>query len=427
MTVTSRFFHDKSRAASRQIINPFPSPPTGRTAIARLHSRAPTPKLSWTNTDLEAWISGTLPGAIFFLDTGILTRELDPSIWNVLTGKRIPITPGVTRELLPWLRNPFCNRAIRDSVVAAFTQGSHSSPPSQFPRSGFGLFAPGETFTAHGYEYYLNLLALRKMMGPVATAVLTKRLGRAPSQDEFHAEVQSQFGERGYLLARKGLEAQNSPNRLTDEHTVVTAMLTAITTGNEVVIMTRDPDVLEQYAKLCTLVKEHYRATLVAELYASDPKAFGFKTVPVIDYDVRARFSGESALMLETDDAEFNPLPRKFHFVNIYCLLLGGAPNDMKATVSNFCAETEMAQSLRMKASTDGLTTDKFDGRNCIILTKHLTPERQKVMVLIGQERKARFGHFSPGIDDVHNTLMPNEVSMQVHYDSAAPVSRAMP
>jgi hypothetical protein len=254
------------------------------------------------------------------------------------------------------------------------------------------------------------------MMGPLASAVLTKQLGRAPTQEEFHAEVQSQFGERGYLLAKKGLEAQDSANKLTDEQLVVTAMLTAILKGSEVVIVTRDPDVLEQYAKLCTLMKEHYRAMLIAERYSADPAAYAFKEVPLLHDNLRARFSGDSILEFETRDSDFNPLPRKFHFVMIYCLLIGGESDNMKVTVSSFCAETEMARALRLKAATNGLTTDRFGGRNCIILTEHLTPDKQKVIALIGNEKRARFADFTPGVDDVHNTLTPNEVSMRVHY-----------
>jgi hypothetical protein len=417
MTVTSRFFSEKSREASRQIANPFPHPPPGRSPIARLHAHSPSPKLNWTSSDLADWISRCLPGAIFFPDTGIFTRDLGPAVWNALTKKRIPITPGVARELLPWLTNPFCNKEIRDSVLAASKAGFPSAPAGQFPPSGFGLFAPGRRFADHGYEYYVNLLALRKMMGPLATAALTKKLGREPTLEEFHAEVQSQLGERGYLLARKGIEAQDSPNKLTDEHLVVTATLTAIMSGSEVVIMTRDPDVLEQHAKLCTLMKEHYRATLAAELYAENPSVFAFEEVPLIEESLRARFSGESVLRLETSDAEFNPLSKRFHFVCIYCLLLGTAPENIKVTVSSFCAETEMAKALAMKASTGGLTTDKFNGRNCIILTEHLTPKRQKVIVLIGHEQKAKFGNFAPGVDDVHNTLTSNELSMRSRYD----------
>ena len=123
--------------------------------------------------------------------------------------RRILITPGVFQELLPWLRDPFCNKAIRD-VVASAAKTELGIPTQTRSAANVKLLIPDDEFTSHGYDYYLQLLTLRKMMGPLASAVLTKKLGRAPTQEEFHAEVQSQFGERGYLLAKKGLEAQNS-------------------------------------------------------------------------------------------------------------------------------------------------------------------------------------------------------------------------
>ena len=156
-----------------------------------------------------------------------------------------------------------------------------------------------QQFTDHGYEYYLKLLTIRKAMGPLAVAVLTKKLGRAPTQDEFIAEVQSRFGERGSLIARKGLAAANSPNRLTDEHLVVSAALTAILRGSEVLIVTRDPDVLEQYVKVLVLMKEHYRAMLAAEQYASNPATMAFREVPVENGGVHIpTFTGNSFLEL---------------------------------------------------------------------------------------------------------------------------------
>jgi hypothetical protein len=52
--------------------------------------------------------------------------------------------------------------------------------------------------------------------------------------------------------------------------------------------VTRDPDVLEQYAKLRTLMKEHYRAMLMAERYAANPAAYPFKEVPLVHDYLRA-------------------------------------------------------------------------------------------------------------------------------------------
>jgi hypothetical protein len=185
--------------ASQGVQNPFPSPPPGRSPIGRLHSKGPSPKLDWATSDLVDAISASQEDAIFFPDTGVFTRDLDVASWNALCARRILITPGVWTELLPWLKTPFCNKEIRNSVVAAVKNQVGITDQSQTAiRSNVEVLLLNENFTNHGYEYYLKLLTLRKMMGPLATAVLTKKLGRAPTQDEFHAEVQSQFGERGF-------------------------------------------------------------------------------------------------------------------------------------------------------------------------------------------------------------------------------------
>lgn len=420
MTVTSRFFEEKSRAAARQIKNPFPNPPPGRGPIGRLHARFSSAKAESTTSELVDLIGASQEDAIFCLDTGVFTRDLDVAVWNALRTRHILISPNVCRELLPWLKTPFCNMGIRDSVVAALknqsgTVGQRAAPPN------IELACVNEEFINHAYLYYVRLLTLRKMMGPLVTAVLTEKLGRAPMQAEFCAEVQRQFGERGFLLAKKGLDVANSPNKLTDEHLVVTAVMTAIMRGSEVIIVTRDTDVFEQYVKLLCLMKENYRAMLAAERYALKPAALAFRQVPVRNDGPYVHvFSGSSVLEFETTDAEFNPLPPKCHFVNIYCLLLGGEPTSMKVTFSTFCAETEMARALRVKASTNGLNTDKFNGCNCIIHTEHLTPDRQRVTVLIGKERTVRFGDFTVGIDDANNTLTVNELTTKFHYDGVA-------
>jgi hypothetical protein len=83
----------------------------------------------------------------------------------------------------------------------------------------------------------------------------------------------------------------------------------------------------------------------------------------------------------------------------------------MKVTLSSFCAETEMAQMLKVKAMTGGLSTDKFGGRNCTIQTAPLTPENHKVIVSIGKETMMPFGDYSFGFDDFQNTLFENERS----------------
>ena len=250
-------------------------------------------------------------------------------------------------------------------------------------------------------------------------SVLTKKLGRTPTNDEFSGEVQRYLGPRGALIAKKGLQAASADYKLTDEQLVVMAVLTAIMRGKEVLIVTRDADVLEQYFKILCLMKEHYRAMLVAERYAANPGTMPFREVPIETDGMHIpKFTGSSVLEFETTDVEFNPLPASFNFVNIYCVLLGGAPSEMKVTWCSFCAETEMAEMLKMKTITGGLNTDKFGGRNCTIYTTPLTPENHRVVVTIGKEWTHSLGELgSVGQDDYQNALFENELSSRYSYD----------
>src|ERR1700683_4102612 len=120
MTVTTRFFEEKRAIASRRFPSPFPNPPPNRSPLGRLHFHGPTPKFDCSAADL-ARLKGefSLPDAILFLDTNVFTRELDMSVWEAFFKRRILVTPGIWKELLPWLKNPFHNKTIRDRFRAA--------------------------------------------------------------------------------------------------------------------------------------------------------------------------------------------------------------------------------------------------------------------------------------------------------------------
>ena len=93
----------------------------------------------------------------------------------------------------------------------------------------------------------------------------------------------------------------------------------------------------------------------------------------------------------------------------------------MRVTLCSFCAETEMAQVLRMKAATNGLCTDKLDGRNCTIRTAPFEADNHKVIVTIGREIVLPFGGFgSFGSDDLNNALFGSEEHTRASYDEPA-------
>jgi hypothetical protein len=132
MTVTTGSLLEKRPIAVRKIRSPFPNPPPNRQPIPRLSFRGPSPKLDCSTEDLiHAIRVAALPEAVLFLDTNVFTKELDLSAWDAFFSRRIFITPRVFEELLPWLKNPFYNKPIRDRVVAAVQNQVRSAQNSQ--------------------------------------------------------------------------------------------------------------------------------------------------------------------------------------------------------------------------------------------------------------------------------------------------------
>ena len=128
MTVTSRFVDEEPLLASRRIRSPFPNPPPNRSAIGRLTFHGPSPKLDLSAGELAHAIGvAALQDAVVFLDTNIFIADLDASVWDALFTRQIFITPDVWKELLPWLKTPLHNKAVRDRVVAAVQNQAKSS------------------------------------------------------------------------------------------------------------------------------------------------------------------------------------------------------------------------------------------------------------------------------------------------------------
>lgn len=118
-----------------------------------------------------------------------------------------------------------------------------------------------------------------------------------------------------------------------------------------------------------------------------------------------------------TTDDHFDPLPANFHFVNAYCVLLGGESSDLKVTWCNFCAETEMADMLKIKAATKDLSTDKIEGKNCTSRTEPLLEHDHRVVISIGNEPVFEFGPLGRFyLSDLNNALFENERHIGVSY-----------
>jgi hypothetical protein len=288
--------------------------------------------------------------AIVFLDTSIFSTCTSKPLWNLFLSRQVLITPMIWTELRPWLTNPHKNQEIRrvvlDSVgnqVALIKQldlvANEASPPIVQDNAGILKRRRvsvclddshlGKLCRAHAYDYYVRLLSLRKIMGPVIAEAFERKHKRPPSPDEFTATVQSQFGERGLQFARKGKDDSGSANMFTDEQTVVMAVLTAILTGCEVYIVTMDTDLPDQFGKLFLLIKEHYRAMLAAELFATQPEKMAFNETTIDDPSSMLNpWAVSSILQLRLPETEFNVLPSTYRSTVAHCILLRAYPNN---------------------------------------------------------------------------------------------------
>jgi hypothetical protein len=113
----------------------------------------------------------------------------------------------------------------------------------------------------------------------------------------------------------------------TDEILVCRAVEHAVRTGQQTVILTKDPDLEEQFFKLTWLLCSHYKAMLAAGQYARD---FGsFRTIPVSE---RVRdddwwpIQDGGAVLADGErwgDGRDGVLPAFYRFVGVGCWNVG--------------------------------------------------------------------------------------------------------
>ena len=284
---------------------------------------------------------------------------MDEVVWEALLKRDIVITPLVRQELQPWLDNPRCNTRMRDEVKQAIDR-SH-------PR--IHIKEIDKNLSCHGLLYYMNLLILRKLYGFGVARDFTAKYGHHPNKNEFYKIVAPTVRERGAILAWKGSQDFSKTNFWADEELTVMAALSALLSGNEVTVLTRDHDVQEQFYKLLFLIEIQYWSMLLANRYASDPSAFSTIPIPKNNSDPQQRFSGDNDLIfapiLDSKNGWRGLLPEPRRDVLVQCLWFAGGPSQMTFCPLSFNADLDMVKLLDIKSRTCGLNTDKLEGRNC--------------------------------------------------------------
>lgn len=223
---------------------------------------------------------------------------------------------------------------------------------------------------AHGYDDYVKLLSLRKLLGVVAHRECTVQLGRAPTDSEFKQYLHKAHGPILAPIAFKGWQNHGKRNYLADEELVVTAVFTAIATGRETLILTRDTDVFEQFTKLLHLLSLDYLSFRFAEVRHHNPDECPMFPSVVPEGDNWPDFDGNVIEHVVIPALELDHLwPTMYTPVHTWCVLVGNTCVEPKISVAAFCLETEMGWMLNVKQETGGKNTQHSHGKNMILGT----------------------------------------------------------
>lgn len=362
-----------------------------------------TPKLDYGTDELCRTIASIPDDVLFFCDTSLFDDKTDMRLYSELLDRegRIVIIPPVRRELDPWL-DTHSEHPVAKAILGEERSIKFIEPKSDHKREESAA------------EYYVNLLGFRKMLLTLEFARFEQKSGQPPNNDEAKLLMQKlhqDIGSRGYILAKKGYEAAESPNLFTDEILVYLAMKTAIETGQDIVIVSKDEDILEQFYKLQWLLDTHYRSMLFADVYASDPSRFVTHSMPKVDTPwLKNMFVGDDNYLVERQNhfiiGDSAPiLPPYCHPVVVHCWIVGDKISQMA-----FCAEKEMKRLLDTKGATSGLNTYKFGEKNCHLWLAPLdAPRSLRGCVAIADDDRVDFGLARIPLLDTNQAIFTGE------------------
>jgi hypothetical protein len=312
----------------------------------------------------------------FVCDTSVVHDQVDPKFFSALLNRpaKTMLTPRVAMELEPWLA-----RRRQHAIAKAMDSGHEAIAP-------LGVEEWGDA-QRNAYVHYVNLLSYRKKLYSLVEYQFERDHGRPPGpqdEDEVRAKLQRDYGDRAYLLAKKGRAGSGkTPTYYTDEEVVYAAVASALRSGRETVILTRDEDLLDQFYRLMYLIDSHYRSMLIADVYLENLGSLRTHPMPS-GRDFSDVFSGRNDVLVERSmDLPNDVLPKTFAPVPIHCWLIGPLFTSM-----TFVAETQMLRLLEVKGRTGGLNTDRLGNRNCHLLVPSLTiPQRYGHVFAIAQDQ----------------------------------------
>jgi hypothetical protein len=363
-----------------------------------------TPKESVTIQKLwEHIVHGPMRCRFVFPDTGFVTTRVHEQFWNLGADKRFLFAEMTAAELSGWIANPIHNAYLHTwlprGLEACRNSSDRNGPIRQASVLGtdcnqlvpynIGLIEKADILDC-GYQHYVDLLSLRKRLGIREAGEFAAEHGREPESQDLRNRLSRKYHQRVVPIAMEGWEKAGARNYTADEELVVSAVTTAIMTGEPVLILTRDTDVFDQFMKLFEMMLGDYSAFRFAEVLAAQGDDMPMQRIPV-DRSNDFGFTGDSidCIVISSADAERLP-PTRHTPVHCFCALVGNHCDDPKVSIAGYCLETEMQSLLRVKYDTSGKNTKRLDD-NDVTIGMHHKDGKLGVMYAVGKQRPLEY------------------------------------
>lgn len=323
------------------------APPFGRQPVSPFSISRPPGPIDFSFAEYAKSLrQQCLEGHSFFIDTGMLDWiEIDECLWEVLLSKKVFLTYGIQKELSASRRKN-----------QKFWQAVDANHPNIVLLAKRGLGTGAEL----GIEYFIRLLGIRKQVFEIVETQL-KHEGKSTDLNCIRSEVQKLVGERGMRLASKGNEDRNKRNLMYDEEMLVVAFSHALMTGNDTTIITIDGDLVDQFIKLQYVVDSQYRAMLIAEEFASEPRNFLLLQSEKLVFPTAFE---EEEFYLMPAGIEYRLVETKQNWVNIHVDRIERSLEPTQFLPVLFSADRDMHRLFVTKGETGGLNTSLLSGKN---------------------------------------------------------------
>lgn len=416
-TQAARHFTTSAPIEEQYVLPPHPTWNYSR-PMKRLTIGVITPKESRSIYNLWELITRRqIDCRLVFPDTGFITTEVQQQFWELGTDKIFLFSEMTTAELSGWINNPIHNEYLHAwlprALEACKTSGDTDGPIRRTKALGticnklipfwVGVLTKSE-MNAYGYDYYVDLLSLRKRLGIRVANELRKELGREPQEREVRDRLNRDYHPRVMPIAIEGWKKAGARNYTADEEMIVSSVISAVVTGQSSMILTRDTDVFDQFIKMFELMTAQYMCYRFGEVRAANPDGVPMGPLTVTKSD-DSEFLGNTIEHAVIPQSEADRLPPYSHTpVHCYCVLVGNHAKDPRISIAGYCLETEMAGLLHVKGKTGGKNTYRFPGKNISIGT-HQTDGRIGILFALGEERMIDYEGVRVSIIDLMQTF----------------------